>query len=470
MTAASGTLVRGRHVLTSASPEVLADGAVRIVGERIADVGPYAELAARYPADRVSGGPHDIVTPGFVNTHGHFSEALIAGIGEEYALGDWIRELIAPVAPHLGPEAAYVGTLLAGVQLLRTGVTLTGDMFVCDPAADGPPVTPGVVRALDELGLRGVVAFGAGDRRPGVTVAGVLREHAALRRAAEASRLSRFRVGITVVAAQSPELFARTVQLAVDGGHGVHVHLHETRDEVRATRAEHGVSPVEYCARHGLFEAPTLAAHCVWSDERDIALLAGHGVAVAHNPVANMILASGVCPVKDLRRAGVEVGLGVDGAASNDRQDMLEAIKSAVLLQRVHHLSTAALSARDALRMATLGGARALGLGDQLGSLEPGKSADLVVFDGDSPALANVHDPFQSVVYCAGPREVRDVWVAGRRSVADGEVTGVPVPEVVERSRELSADLVRRSGLSQLRHPAAAPAVPATPQPIGGTA
>lgn len=296
-------LIRGRHVLTSAAPESVTDGAVRLSAGRITHVGAYRELAARFPDDPVHGGPNDIVTPGFVNAHGHFSEALLAGMAEQYELDGWIRELIAPVAPHLRREDAYVGTLLAGIQMLRSGVTLVNDMFVCDPV--GPePVTPGVVQALDELGLRGVVAFGAGDARPGVEKAAVIREHEALEKAAAASRLCRFRVGITVVAAQSPELFDQSVRMAVDGGHGAHIHLHEVREEAAGVRARHGLSAVEYCADRGLFDAPVLAAHCVWNSRRDLALLADHGVGVAHNPVANMVLGSGCARCPNSARSG----------------------------------------------------------------------------------------------------------------------------------------------------------------------
>jgi cytosine/adenosine deaminase-related metal-dependent hydrolase len=178
--------------------------------------------------------------------------------------------------------------------------------------------------------------------------------------------------------------------------------------------------------------------------------LASHGVGVAYNPVSNMILASGVCPVSRLRGRGINVGLGVDGPASNDRQDMLEAIKTAVLLQRVDQLDPLALTAREVLRMATIEGAAALLLDDVVGSLESGKAADLVVFDGNSPALANIHDPFQAVVYCAGPREVKDVWVAGRQRVADGEVLDVDLPALLRESRKLARSLARRARLGDL--------------------
>jgi cytosine/adenosine deaminase-related metal-dependent hydrolase len=248
--------------------------------------------------------------------------------------------------------------------------------------------------------------------------------------------------------AQSDGLHAATVDLAVSGGYGVHIHLQEIREEVTAIRALHGVTPVGYCARTGLFEAPTIAAHCVWVDSDDQHMLAENGVTVAHNPVSNMILASGVCPVPQLRGLGIDVGIGVDGPGSNDRQDMLEAIKTTVLLQKVDRLQATAFSAQEAFEMATIGGARALGLDADLGSLEAGKAADLVVFDGDAPALANVHDPFGAIVYAAGPKEVKDVWVAGVKSVADGRIAHVDPAEVADRSRPISQRLVTSAGLA----------------------
>ena len=439
-----GVLVQGGYVLTSSTPEMIEDGAVRIVGELIDAVGPWTDLRTRYPDDEVHGDRHSIITPGFINTHGHFSEALFTGIAEDFTLWEWFEAVINPTAPNHDYEMAYVGTLLAGIQMLRTGITLASDMYVCDPADQ--PVTPGVVRALDELGLRGVVAFGAADRR-GATVSAILEEHVALREACESSRLSRFRVGIALLGAQSEKLFEQSVRLAAD--HGCHIHLHEVREEVTAVRAATGRSPIEQCAHLGLFAGPTIAAHCVWVDENDRDLLAEHGVGVAHNPVSNMILASGVCPVPALRRLGVAVGIGVDGPASNDSQNMLEAIKMAVLLQRVDRMQATALSARDALAMATIEGARSLRLDRELGSIEAGKQADLVVFDGRSPTLANIHDPFQKVVYCAGPGEVSDVWVAGSKSVANGEVTNVDPVDIVERSRPLATKLARRAGIDK---------------------
>ncbi len=444
MTEVTGILIRGKYVLTSSDPPVVENGAVRVVGDRISEVGTFDDLSLRHPHDDVEGGANDLVTPGFINTHGHFSEALVTGLAKDRTLWEWIAALIGPLAPHLDWEAAYVGTLLGGIQMLRSGITLANDMFVCDPRPDGA-TTPGVVKALDEVGLRGIVSFGAGDVR-GAQISDLLREHEALASEAASSRLSRFRVGIAALGAQSEELFSESVRMA-ENGVGSHIHLQEVREEVTDIRLRYGATPIQHCARMGLFNSPTIGAHCVWVSADDRKVLAENNVGVAHNPVSNMILASGVCPVPELLQDGVAVGIGVDGAASNDRQDIIEAMKAASLIQRVSRLQATSLSARDVFEMATIGGARALEVDGELGSLVPGKYADVVVFDGDSLALANVHEPFDSIVFVAGMSEVKQVWVGGELVVEDQDSVRVDSSEIAKRSRGVSARLLEKAGL-----------------------
>ena len=200
-------------------------------------------------------------------------------------------------------------------------------------------------------------------------------------------------------------------------------------------------------AHLGFLDVPLLAAHAIWVTQEDIDQLAGAGAGIAHNPVANMILGSGVCPLARLGAAGLEVGIGTDGAASNDSQNMLEAVKMAALLQKVHELDPAVISAGEVLEMATMGGARALGVDEEVGSLEAGKRADVVLLEG-TVELAAVHDPFQQVVYCAGPRSVSDVWVDGRRLLANGALTTIDEASQIARGRELARQVVRNAGLS----------------------
>ena len=437
-------LVRARHVLTCGPDGEVRDGAVAVAGTRIAAVGPFTALRAAHPAAPVVGDGTGILTPGLVSCHGHFSEALVSGIGETHTLWEWFVHVTGPLEPCVTREMTLVGTLLRGAEMALSGITTVADMMCIAPGPE--PVTPGVVEGLERLGLRGDVSYGAADDPNPRPLEQVAAEHEALAAAAARSRRSRFRVGLATVPTSSDELIRATAALVATHGR-FHVHLNEVREEVTQSRITHGTTSIGLAARVGLLDAQVLAAHCVWLDDDDVALLQAHDVAVAHNPVSNMILASGVCPVPRLLREGVTVGLGVDGAASNDSQNMLETMKTAALLQRVHHLQARALTARDVLHMATIGGARALGMADEIGSLEPGKAADLVLFPEHSPSLANIHDPYQKLVYSASVRDVAQVWVDGEPIVADGRVVGVDIAALLPHSRELAVKLATDAGL-----------------------
>ena len=437
-------LVRARHVLTCGPAGEVRDGAVAVAGERIVAVGRLDALQARHPDAPVVGDGTGILVPGLVSCHGHFSEALVSGIGETHTLWEWFAAVTGPIEPCVTPEMALVGTMLRGAEMALSGITTVADMMCIAPGPE--PVTPGVVEGLERLGLRGDVSYGAADDPNPRPLEQVVAEHEALAAAAARSRRSRFRVGLATVPTSSDELIRATAALVVTHGR-FHVHLNEVREEVTQSRITHGTTSIGLAARVGLLDAQVLAAHCVWLDDDDVALLRSHDVAVAHNPVSNMILASGVCPVPRLLREGITVGLGVDGPAGNDSQDMLETMKTAALLQKVHHLQATALTAREVLHMATMGGARALGLADGIGSLEPGKAADLVLFPEHSPSLANIHDPYQKLVYCASVRDVAQVWVAGEPVVVGGRVQRVDVAALLPHARELAVKLATDAGL-----------------------
>jgi 5-methylthioadenosine/S-adenosylhomocysteine deaminase len=445
------SVVRGRHVLTMGPAGDLEGGAVAFAGGQVLAAGPFEELAFRYPEAEVSGDDRGVVLPGLVNAHTHLSEALLPGMGEELTLFEWLDRIVGPTSRHLTREMARVGAMLKGAELLLSGVTCVNDMF-CH-TNQGSLASLGAVEGLEAMGLRGVVAFGAEDAADPWPVAAVLAEHHALAERCAASDLVGFRLGVGTVLGQSDELLAASAAEAKANGWAVHTHLAEVKEEVVQARLRWGESTVGRSASVGLLEVPLLAAHCIWVHPDEIAGLAGAGATVVHNPVANMILGSGVCPVPTLRRAGIPVGLGTDGAASNDSQNMLEAVKAAALLQKVARLDPRALTAGDVLAMATLEGARALGLDGLVGSLEPGKRADVVRLRGDRPGLANVHDLRQQVVYCCSPADVADVWVDGARRIADGRLVDHDLAALVEASRPLAAELVTRAdlhGLSRL--------------------
>jgi 5-methylthioadenosine/S-adenosylhomocysteine deaminase len=443
-------VVRGGHLLTMGPAGDLENGAVAFADGEVLDVGPSAELAARFPNAEMVGDDRGVVLPGLVNAHTHLSEGLIPGMGEDLSLLEWLDAIVTPVGRHLTREMATVGSMLKGAELLLSGVTCVNDMF-CH-TNEGSLASLGSVDGLEAMGLRGLVAFGAEDAADSLPLATVLAEHQALAERCAASALVGFRLGIGTVLGQSDELLGVSATEARRNGWAVHTHLAEVKEEVVEARRRWGETTVGRAAEVGLLDVPLLAAHCVWVRQGEIVTLATAGVTVVHNPVANMILGSGVCPVPALRQAGIPVALGTDGAASNDSQNMLEAVKTAALLQKVARLDP---SAGDVLAMATLEGARALGLDGLVGSLEPGKRADVVRLRGDRPGLANVHDARQQVVYCTSPADVADVWVDGACRVADGRLVDHDLAALVEVSRPLAADLARQAGLGGLSRLAA---------------
>jgi 5-methylthioadenosine/S-adenosylhomocysteine deaminase len=442
------TVVRGGHVLSMSPAGDVGGGAVAFAGGEILAVGRSDELARAYPGAEVVGDDDGgVVLPGLVNCHTHLSEALMPGMGEDMTLFEWASRLLSPTARHLTREMARVGAMLKGAEMLLSGVTCVNDMF-CHTNA-GSLASLGAVDGLEAMGLRGVVSFGAEDAFDPFPLAVVLAEHEALaERCGQTARVG-FRLGIGTILGQTDELLAASVDAARRHGWAVHTHLAEAKEELVHARLRWARTTLERALDTGLLDVPVLAAHCVWVNEADVATLAETGVAVSYNPVANMILASGVCPAPALRRAGIPVGLGTDGAASNDSQNMLEVLKTAALLQKVARLDPRALLATDVLTMATADGARCLGLDRQIGSLEPGKRADVVRLRADAPGLANVHDPYQQVIYCTSPADVADVWVDGERRVAGGRLVGHDLATLVEASRALAEELVTRAGLGE---------------------
>lgn len=445
------TLVRAGHVLTMGPLGDISGGAVAVSGERIADVGTYAELSRKYQGAQVVGDDYGIVIPGLVNAHTHMSEALIPGMAENLSIWVWGTRLLMPIMPHLTREMARVGTLFRGSELIRSGVTTFNDMFChCNPSDFA---SLGVVDGLEELGLRGVVSFGAEDVAWGDTaalpVARIVEEHHALAERSAASPRIRFRVGIGTILGQSDALLEASSGLARSMGKGIHTHLAEVREEKTAAQLRWGKSTVQHASDIGILGANCVAGHGVWLSAAEMHLIAEKKAAIIYNPTANMILASGVCSLNALAQKGIALAIGTDGMASNDSQNMIEVMKIGALLQKVHTQNPEAADARKLLRMATIGGAIVLGLADIIGSLEIGKRADIVRFDGNSFGAAVVHDAYQQIVYGAGPESIADVWVDGRRLLGDGAFLSFDPRSIVAKVREEARVLARAGKLTE---------------------
>ncbi|GGJ07304.1 5-methylthioadenosine/S-adenosylhomocysteine deaminase [Alicyclobacillus cellulosilyticus] len=413
------------------SSESWIDGPAHIVIEddRIAALaaGPYAGPQSEF--DLVIRRPHALALPGLINAHGHAAMTLLRGVGDDVPLFTWLHERIFPLEAKLTGEAVYWGTLLACWEMIRSGTTCFTDMYMMmDHAA----------QAAAESGLRAVLSWGMVGLDEASAEAGIrnTRRFAAAWHKAADGRIT-VTLGPHAPYTCPPAYLTRVAELSAELGLPIQIHLAETRQEVADSLARYGASPIVHADRCGLFAHPVLAAHCVHVDDDDIAILQHRGVRVAHNPQSNLKLASGVAPVARMRAAGVTVGLGTDGAASNNNLDMFEEMRLAATLHKGVHEDAAAIPAREAFAMATELGARAVFLPEGHGTLAPGQPADIVLLDMTSPHFIPPRDLLSHVVYAAGADDVTDVFVAGRMLMAKGEVLTLDTERIRYEVRRL---------------------------------
>ncbi|WP_042298712.1 8-oxoguanine deaminase [Paraburkholderia kururiensis] len=429
------------------------DGGLYAEGNRIVAVGPTSELPA--DADEVLDLRGHIVIPGLVNTHHHMYQSLTRAVpaAQNAELFGWLTSLYR-VWANLSPEMIEVSTLTAMAELLLSGCTTSSDHLYLYP--NGSRLDDSIAAAR-RIGMRFHASRGSmsvGQKDGGLPPDAVVeREDAIL---ADTQRLietyhddRRYAMLRVVVAPCSPfsvsrDLMRESAKLARHYGVSLHTHLAENVNDVAYSREKFGMTPAEYAEDLGWVGHDVWHAHCVQLDDAGIALFARTGTGVAHCPCSNMRLASGIAPVGRMRRAGVPVGLGVDGSASNDGAQMVAEARQALLLARVG-FGPDAMTAREALDIATLGGARVLGR-DDIGALAPGMAADFVAFDLRQPLFAGaLHDPVAALVFCA-PSQVALSVIDGRIVVKDGVLQTVELGPVIERHNRLAAELVAAAG------------------------
>ena len=395
---------------------VLEDHAVAVDRGRIVDVLPSQEATSRYRSREAVRLDHHVLTPGFVNAHTHAAMTLLRGVGDDLPLMRWLTERIWPLERALvSPEFVYDGGRLAALEMLRSGTTCASDMYFYPEAS---------VRAFRSLGMRvvaGIIAIEfptayASDAED------YLRKGLAARDSLRDDPLVSFTLAPHAPYTVSDATLQRIAVLADELDLPIHTHVHETDDEVRRSVAQYGCRPLGRLDRLGLVSERLIAVHAVHLDDGEIGLLAERGASIAHCPASNLKLGSGIAPIAQAAAAGVNLALGTDGAASNNRVDMLSELRLAALLAKGAAEDASVVAAPAVLEAATLGGAQALGLRDRIGSIESGKEADLVAFDLALPEAQPLYDVISHLVYSAGREQVSDVWVAGRRVVQGRQV------------------------------------------------
>jgi 5-methylthioadenosine/S-adenosylhomocysteine deaminase len=431
-------LIRGGIVLTmDPARRILAPGFVAIRDGRIVAVnGGHGEV---FDAEETINASGYLVMPGLINAHGHLVQTLYRGLGDEYAQSAWPRHIVFRLSTALTADHAYNGARLALLELLKSGVTTTADSHFTHVHKDS---IDGVCRAISESGVRAVVSRAAMDRSFGAQeemfwedIGIAVAETERVRTRWNSDRLQIVPEALSPQRC-SPGLIQMMAAFADKTGTMWHMHVSSGKAEAEFILDHHGCGPVEYLDSLGVLSHRLLAAHCIWLRPQEIALLAQHNVKVAHNPVSNMYLGAGVAPVLALLAQRITVGLGVDGAATNNSQDMFETMKAAMLLQKVSGLSATIGSAEMALEMATLGSARALGLADIVGSLEPDKAADIVLLDANQPHLAPHGRLISNLVYSGKASGVRTVLVGGEVILRDGRHVRWDEDEIILQANE----------------------------------
>lgn len=423
--------------------DIIEDGAVAVRGDKIVAVGPRRELSQRWQAKSILSHPADLLLPGLINAHTHAAMTCFRGLADDLPLETWLTDHIFPAERLLNRDLVYWGTKLAVAEMILSGTTTFCDMYLFADA---------VAQAAKESGMRAVVGevlydfpstnYGEPDNGLKFT------EH--LLKTWRDDPLIAVAVQPHAVYTCSPDLLQRCGDLAHRYDARLIIHLAETQQEVADCQRRFGATPVAHLHNLGLLSSRLVADHGVVLSPADRDLLAAQRAAVVHCPESNMKLASGIAPVVELLDLGVPVALGTDGCASNNNLDMLQEMDTAAKLQKVAHLNPSMLPAKQVLALATCGGAAVLNLGDHLGSLEPGKQADLIILDGNQPHLVPLYNPYSQIVYAARGGDVHTAFIAGQLVLQDHQLLTLDVAEAMAKVREFAMKL-RPFALPQVR-------------------
>jgi len=425
------TLIKNVSVLPMTERgDLITAGYIAVKGSQIEALGDGIIDESGF--DQVIDGKGMLAMPGLVNAHTHVAMSLLRGYADDVPLMEWLQNHIWPTEDRMTPEDIYWGSLLGIAEMIKSGTTCLADMYF---------YVDHIAQAVAKSGIRAVLARGMVGVGPENMQA--MDDSRALVTDWHGHDQGRIKIMLGPHAPYTcpPDYIKKVIALSDQLGVGLHIHLSETRTEFHDITHQYGHTPIALMKSLGLFDRPTLAAHCVHLIDDDIKILAEHQVGVAHNPVSNMKLASGVARVPEMLSAGIAVGIGTDGPASNNNLDMFEEMRTCALLHKVQAMDPLAVPAYQALTMATINGAQALGLGNQMGQLKPGNQADIILVDFEQVHLAPNYDPVSHLVYAARGSDVDTVMVAGKVLMKNRQLTTINEAEVIAQVRERAARL-----------------------------
>jgi len=421
--------------LSHSGPDLIENGFIAIKGDVISAIGPMLDLPDSSKAEKTIDAAGHLAMPGLVNTHTHAPMTLFRGLADDLPLMAWLNKYIFPAeAKSVNEEMAYWCSKLAAAEMILSGTTTVADGYFLEDS---------VAEAFIDCGIRSVVAQGVIDfPAPGVPDPGenVTAAETFIERWQDKSSLLIPAVFCHSPYTCSPDTLERAKEMARLKDAMLFIHLAETRTEVEQIQEQHNTTPLRYLESLGILDEDTVCVHCVWLDDDEIEILAKSGAKVSTCPQSNMKLASGIAPLKKILAAGIPVGLGTDSCASNNTLDMFSEMDMCAKLHKVKDLDPTALQAKTVLEMATRGGAYVIGLEQEIGSLTPGKKADIILLDMMQPHLQPFYNP-DLLVYAACGADVKSVIIDGKLVMQDRQILAFDVDETMAKVRELAEPL-----------------------------
>ncbi|MDR2623251.1 MAG: amidohydrolase [Methanobrevibacter sp.] len=383
--------------------------------------------------DKVICGKGKIIMPSIVNTHTHVSMSLFRGLADDLELNSWLSEYIWPMESKLDREIVYHGAMLSNIEMIRSGTTTFNDMYFLMEDVGNAAIDSGIRGCLSH----GMIDFGDYDKRKN-EIKSALK---LLKYCKGKNRLKGF-LGPHSPITASEELLLQSRKMANKYGVGLHVHVSETKKEVDDILDAKNMRPFQYLDDIGFLSEDVVAAHCVWLSDKEIDIIKAHDVKVSYNPSSNMKLSSGIAPIHELLAKKVSVSLGTDGSASNNNLDMFEEIKIGSLLQKVHVSNPMALSAEESFKLITINGAKALGLNDEIGSIEIGKKADIILFDTLSPNLTpNTNSLISHLIYSGNGSNVDTTICNGKILMENKQLKVLNEKDIIEKANNVNQKL-----------------------------
>lgn len=426
-------LIKNINLIAMAGEEdIIEDTNIYIEGDKITHIG---QLKEDIKIDRVIDGKNRLALPGLINGHTHIGMSLLRNYADDLPLHQWLTEKIWPTEANLKAEDVYWGSLLSMVEMIQSGTTAFCDMYF---------FMEEVGRGLEEIGMRGVLTRGLieeGDKSQAK-----LADTRNLHKNWHGKANGRIKVMVAPHAPYtcSPGFLEKIMDLAQELNTGLHIHLSETEKELQDSLAEWGKTPIEHVNDLGLFDFHTVAAHCVHVNDRDIEIIKAKNVYPVNNPSSNLKLASGFAPVDQMLKAGIPVALGTDGSSSNNNLNMFEEIHLASLVNKAVNRDAVSLPALEALKMATINGAKALDWNQEIGSIEIGKKADIILIDSHKPHLYPMHNPISALAYSVQGSDVDTVIIDGRIIMEKREMKTVDMEKIIYHTERIARDLINR--------------------------